>query len=321
MINLKSIPYAYSLELKEILSADDAYDFFWAGKLVDKRKFKCPDPKCQATYTCANMDKEETELLQIPHFRITGEHDEGCSLLKLPSEIPAKTSTSVSSEASPGQFLEIGEFVLVRPEPSSREQHINENAQSYQYISSVGEQQIVYSPNRKFYSIRPLVERFFDLRETGRLDLATIKVDGRTFPLKYLFKGIFNQDIDEHQEYPHIYWGPAYINAWNAENFRISFNSRFLHDSELIRPSFFVTRNQLDSHQSGRRLSRYLSQKSIDEKTAFITFIYGIPTYKQSKGKNYVNFDLDNLDYLDFRTTDYYEKLRRGGDFSGNSEN
>ncbi len=315
MVNLTSIPSAYSLEMETVLSADDAYDYFWAGKLIDKRKFKCPDTNCHATYTCANMDKEENELLQIPHFRKTSEHSEDCSLLKVPVEATTKIGSKTSSTVEPDQPVEIGEFILVRPELKVREQAVNDSPETYQYINSVGEPAFHYSASRKYYSIRPIVERFFDLRESGKIDRATIKIDDHTFPLKYLFKGIFNQDIEQHQEYRHIYWGVAFINSWGQDGYRISFTAKMFADGEEIRPSSFVSDEQLDSYPQGKRLRRYLSKKSVDENASFITFLYGMPTHKVSKGRDFVNFDLDNLDFLDFRTTDYYEKLKRKDDF------
>lgn len=47
---------AFSLELRRLVSADDA-DRAFNKAINSKHMFKCPDPKCDAQVTCANLDK------------------------------------------------------------------------------------------------------------------------------------------------------------------------------------------------------------------------------------------------------------------------
>lgn len=78
---MSSLQHAFSEELNDVISVDEAYDLFWQGKLTDKRKFQCPGNNCDAKITCACMDTTELKLKQTPNFRVYGGHAQNCEYL------------------------------------------------------------------------------------------------------------------------------------------------------------------------------------------------------------------------------------------------
>lgn len=69
---------AFSLQFGQTITAERAYELFWADIINDKRAFQCPGDNCTAQVTCANLDAPEQDLKVQPHYRPYGEHIEGC---------------------------------------------------------------------------------------------------------------------------------------------------------------------------------------------------------------------------------------------------
>ena len=71
---------AYSLEYNEIIDAEEAYELYSEGMITDKTAFICTGNGCEAQITCTNIDKEKEDMKQLPHFRVYGEHLDGCEM-------------------------------------------------------------------------------------------------------------------------------------------------------------------------------------------------------------------------------------------------
>lgn len=299
---MNSLPFAYSVEYGDIIPPDDAYDLYWEGKLTDQHAFKCPGLNCKADVTLANMYKEEQELLQTPHYRCK-EHESGCEYLVtlFNSE---KKATSGSSEK--GDMNDV--FLTTRPinktdhtsQPIERIIDTNESGNDEKYRK--------YTAKPKFYTIRPIVERYFIHRENGDAGNYEIRVDGKSFTYQTLFKGIMNQDIEEYRNRYCIYWGKAYINRLrNNTGYRVVFTNIMKIDNIEIRPSIIITDEIFDKYPYKRRLQKYINLRNAKKNEQYLCFVYSAPTSSQKK---YINFNLSSLDFIDFSNTEYLNRLR-----------
>ncbi|WP_244922687.1 hypothetical protein [Xenorhabdus cabanillasii] len=82
-----SLDIAYSTEIDDFIDPDRAYEYFWAGKLTNKRSFICPGENCYAQVTCANLDKESQNMHVVPHYKVYGKHHPDCEIKR---EVPLK---------------------------------------------------------------------------------------------------------------------------------------------------------------------------------------------------------------------------------------
>ena len=65
---------AYSLEFKQIIDAEKAYDLFQSEVIKEKRAFECPNENCTALIICINIDRPLQETKKSVHFRSYGNH-------------------------------------------------------------------------------------------------------------------------------------------------------------------------------------------------------------------------------------------------------
>lgn len=299
---MNSLPFAYSVEYGDIISPDDAYDLYWAGKLTNQHAFKCPGLNCKANVTLANMYKEEQKLLQTPHYRCK-EHESGCEYKKLLINAEAEISTGLTEKDDKKD-----EFLTKRPL-----RNIDHIIQPIEKIINANDDNIEnkyrkYTAKPKFYTIRPIVERYFIHRENGDAGNQIIKVDGNIFTYQTLFKGIMNQDIDDYKNRYFIYWGKAYINRLRDDTgYRIVFvNKMKLNDVE-IRPSIIIPDEVFKTYMFKKRLDKYINLINVQNKEQYLCFVYASPTSSQNK---YINFNLLSLDFIDFSNTDNLNRLK-----------
>ncbi|HAA13857.1 MAG TPA: hypothetical protein DCE41_20070, partial [Cytophagales bacterium] len=60
--------FAYSLELEEIMDAEEAYDHYQHQRIRDKTAFECPN--CGARVTTVNLGKLRQEMKRGVHYRL-----------------------------------------------------------------------------------------------------------------------------------------------------------------------------------------------------------------------------------------------------------
>jgi hypothetical protein len=306
---MSSLQFAYSEELDEVISIDDAYNFFWQGRLSNKQSFSCPGNNCDAQVTCACMDTKEVELKQAPNFRVYGEHSQDCeymSFLQKEGYVSSNRTVEDSSEQN------CAEFIL------ERKQKPLETQTQTSPKDKVGQRQKVsggyspYSARPKYYSIRPIVDKFFDFHEDGVLSERFIKVNSDLRTYKQLFKGIFNQKSENIDDRLFIYWGLAFVNRTKKnDTYQVRFSGTFIHNGKEIRPSIFIKDSQLEEFKSKKRLEQYLNFETVEKSIQVFAFVYGYPVLIPKGEQAYVNFEVSNLDYLDFKSKKYFDKLKR----------
>lgn len=306
---MASLQYAYSEELKRVLSVEDAYESFWNDKIHDKSAFQCPGNNCDAKVTCACMDIKETELKQTPHFRVYGMHSPDCEYVKYLEDEKRSSSGTGSVLLTQQNCVELilkreNDFQL-KPILSPTDSYLNSRKK---VIGGYGK----YSSRPKYYTIRPIVEKFFEYHDDGLLDSNFVRIDGTQVSYKKLFKGIYNQNVIDWSDCKLIFWGLCYINNSKNNTYQINFTEKFDYKGTLYRPSFFIKKEELEKYTMAKRLKMYINEETIINSIQYFAFIYGSPSVViKNTGKVYINFDLSSLDFIDFRSQDYFSKLQR----------
>lgn len=303
---MASIPYAYSIELNDIIDAEQAYEAFWSGEIRDPSAFKCPDSDCDGQVTCINMEKPENDMLQSPHFR-GYHHSNECQLANEKSS----GSPSRGSSSGSGKRSELDELLLNRPtapkSTSTNNQLVGIGGTSG---TTSGKSTKTYRP--KYFTIRSLVSKFVKHRKANEEKGHFIKIENENISYKDLFIGVYNQNVDKLPKVNRIYWGVAYLDKDDLKDYyTIRFAEAFEKDDKELRPTIFLPEKLIDSYHSKLIRERIKLYSKIKPPKA-IVFIYAKPLPpKEKDGKTYVNFKVENLDLLDIRGLEFFEKLKR----------
>lgn len=236
------IEQAYSIDSNEILNVEDAYDFYWAGIIKDKTNFECPSLNCEASITCANIDKLRQDMKVDPYFKATSEHSSECTLVK---EIKNKKHKIESIEGNQKPRNKKDEkladiFIFSRPKShiEKKEMTSTENIP----ISSIEKRKVktsrsntVNSQPSYFYTVRSFVSKYNTYKKQNLIDKRFINIKNNQISYSEMFIEISNQNITSLSKYPRIYFGKVFINKLKNQDYSANFTSTFiLEDNKFI---------------------------------------------------------------------------------------
>lgn len=304
---MSSLPFAYSIEYGETVSAYDAYDLYWEDKISDQHKFLCIGENCKASVTLANMYKEEFELRQAPHFRCK-DHSSDCEYVRALLASGKATYSAGSTPAGKRQDI----FISKRPEKTVGNKLVN-----IQSVVNVREHEgkskyHSYTAQPKFYSIRPVVDRYFVHREEQTAENTPLTVDGKKYTYRSFFKGVMNQNVTKLIGQVYIYWGIVEIRRIEKKNaYRIVFENNMHCEEEALHPGIIINDEALERFPQKKRISKYLNMESSSSNMKYLCFVYSSPSVNETPAQTYINFKISSLDFLDFKETSYLKKLKR----------
>ena len=112
-----------------------------------------------------------------------------------------------------------------------------------------------------------------------------------------MFVEINLQDLDKLSQSKRIYWGRAKLYN-NQSHYNILFTNYFTLNSEQIRPSIYIKPQLIEE-----TFCRTLMEKKFRELSncSIYCFIYAKPYPKKSNNKTFINFYIDNLDFLEIK--------------------
>lgn len=299
---MAKLPFAFSIEINDIIDAEQAYELFWSGIIQNGSAFNCPEENCEGNATCINVDKAENDMLQHPHFRGYN-HNRDC--IHHPEKVKA---LSKGNSTSSGSRSQLDELFLARPE---KEAGTTSNAvETTTRVHGTKDQKSNKVYRAKYFTIRSLVSKFVEHRKKNEEREHHVKIDAIKLSYKDLFIGVYNQDYDSLPRYNRIYWGVAFLDKDPAkEHYKIRFAEAFKLNGEEIRPSFLLYENLIDSYHS-RLIKTRINQYSKGKSPRVLIFIYSKPFTPKNEGK-YINLKIENLDMLDIRGLDFFEKLKK----------
>lgn len=312
---------AFSVQFDQFITAERAYELFWAGAINDKRAFRCSGNNCTAQVTCANLDALAHDLKVQPHYRPYGEHIDGCPFGE------AATSPSASSRANVhGIGTQAAEnpdiFDLSRPADHFVRSIAVElsSPRSIQKTASSGSTNTGRPRQRHYYSVTNLVQRWLRFRKLNRLSKVGIRIGTATLTYEQLFKGVYNQDVETLEHAKHIYWGKAWVKRLgNDTGYRIEFNEKMRIDGHTRRPSLFISDKMIEKYPLKKLLAKRLKTTIEKDKGGCIIFVYGAPiivpdldsaTESDPYTRSFINFRVPNPDMLDIQNLSLFTQLR-----------
>ncbi|MCP3942583.1 MAG: hypothetical protein GY710_14000 [Desulfobacteraceae bacterium] len=300
------IEKAYSLDCNEVIDAELAYDYYWNEKISNPQNFECPSADCSTSITCANLYKLRQNMKVDPYYKAIGEHSKDCTLEKditnkrkkaaAQSKVPSRSKNNKSNGTA-------DLFMLERPKSHwEREQAGNligdptTRKNRKRSIKSKAYDDY-FSPSR-YFSLVPIISKFFRFKQTDKLDNTYIKINGFEISYKEMFIKIQGQELLSLPEDPRIFYSEAFVNKSKGDSYLIRFANELKNSDSLIKPTFFITQNQLEKSFSKKVKKAKFEDLSKNRSPTILAFIYGKPLFKDNQ---YINFSLKNIDLFDFR--------------------
>lgn len=296
---------SYSIEFKQVIDAEKAYDLFQSEVIKQKRAFECPNENCSAQFTCVNIDRPIQETKKSVHFRSNGTHIDNCLYET------KKTITSATYNNSPDNNKNANIHILTkRPKDyytikktlytnRSVEEEKNNTKREYQLNRNSK------SP-KKHYWIAPLVSTYLSAKgNTTNLSKMYLKNGDLEIPFTHFFKKIDKQNFKGLSKYPMIYFGEAFFNTTNKDNIiEIKFADPFNLAGQYKKPAIRLNIDNLSEYKNYSYWKKRL-QIAMNSNRPYMFFIYGVPNLetwdKGTEQINYIRFKTKKLDYMDLR--------------------
>ncbi|MGC0839332.1 MULTISPECIES: hypothetical protein [Pantoea] len=295
---------AFSLELRRLVSADDA-DRAFNKAITSKHMFKCPDTKCDAQVTCANLDKPKSFRKRDPYFIFVSEHIQGCPIGE---NIVRELRKSKKGMKDPEALSYINDDVIELDLSSGRRKILkDDNVENEKSDPSSSNRNQKKSSDEDTHQKRHSRKRLSGLVEAflAGEERFVETIDGKIH-IKDLFIPISaKQDISILPDEPKIYHGKAWLNKIK-DYYQVRFNSDMVCGELKCKPTFFIPASLVNDESNLVRTSRANLDKLTSSKPTKLLnmFIFSsVPPVKSNKG-NHINFLLNDMTHIYFKSTE-----------------
>ncbi|UPG95220.1 hypothetical protein [Luteibacter aegosomatissinici] len=301
-----SIEEALLPDSDEKLSAERAYELYWAELLGDDPRFHCVGTGCHAPLTCACLKKPEQTLLIRPYFRSfrLEDHAATCEVINAPgaSKRP-KTPDIFEAERPANHFTPTTPPVGARLRAKSQ-QRGDATPPAHAHAPPQGRTASHY------YRLSSLVQKFLEHRRDNDLAEAEVTIGGETTTYAALFRNVYRQKVADYLQTRAVWWGTASLRATKDGGYYLRFSRPFRHGDELLKPTMTLTSKDIDAYPV-RKLLRARLDKLIAEHDGYcVVFAWAKPWMPKDADKPFVRFYLDNLDHIDVRSPEILEELK-----------
>ncbi|QWT18842.1 hypothetical protein KPL74_13940 [Bacillus sp. NP157] len=296
-----TIEEALFAERDERLSAERAYELYWAELLGDAPRFTCVGEGCHAPITCACLRKPEQNLLIRPYFRSHRREDHAatCEVVNGRGEAKPKETADVFDAERPANHF--------RREPRAD----TTVAARPRAPAAQGAGATAPAPRAShYYRLSSLVQKFLEHRRDHDLAEAAVTIGGETTTYEALFRNVYRQKVADHLQTRAVWWGTASLRATKEGGYYLRFTRPFRHGDELLKPTITLTAKDIDAYPV-RKLLRARLDKLIAEHDGYcVLFVWARPWMPRDSDKPFVRFYVDNPDHLDVRGPEILEELK-----------
>jgi hypothetical protein len=301
------IEHAFSTDLDEVVDIDTAYELFTAGRILDKHNFSCLYPGCAGDITAANLDKLRQDMAVDPHFRRVGdEHTAACDSHGGCEEITSAPDEEARRERGRKDDTLPDQFVLTRPRSHEVTVQTVPVGSDGRVLTKrkrrVGSPGVAPLRPATAYSVGSLVSRFARYRKQGADAMKMLSIKGFRLSYRDMFVPLANLNLKDVASHWRVYFGRAFVDRKDT-GYAITFvpESSVVLEGKMYRPSLFVSDQRIANAYSRTLFDRKFKDLSERRRPDAWFFVYGKPEPVERAGKTYVNFNVFNLDYIDFR--------------------
>lgn len=296
-----SIEEAATPARDEPLSAERAYELYWADLLGETPTFSCVGDDCTAPLICACLDKPEQNLRIRPYFRSRRieDHAATCQVVHPSGESRRQRRPDVFEAERPADHFRAQPAVThadpaVAPARRATAAPLAGNA----------------ARSSHYYRLSSLVQKFLEHRRDKDLAAATVEIGGETTTYEALFRNVFRQKVAELTGTRAVWWGTASLRATREGGYYLRFSRFFRHDEQPLHPTITLTAKDIDAYPV-RKLLRARLDKLIAESDGYcVVFVWAKPWMPKDAEKPFVRFYVNNLDHIDVRGPDVLEELK-----------
>lgn len=296
-----SIEEAITPQRDERLTAERAYELYWADVLGHDATFACVGTGCSAPLICACLDKAEQNLRIRPYFRSRRleDHAETCEVVHGRGESKAQKRPDIFEAERPADhFRQTAAATRVDPAatparrvPTAAPAGITPRASHYYRLSS-------------------LVQKFLEHRRDRDLAEATVEIGGETVTYESLFRNIYRQKVADLVGTRAVWWGTASIRATREGGYYLRFSRPFRHEDAELRPTITLAARDIDAYPVRKLLRARLDKLIADADGYCVVFVWAKPWMPKDAEKPFVRFYVNNLDHIDVRGPEILEELK-----------
>ncbi|MCY8930463.1 hypothetical protein ABE202_17745 [Bacillus subtilis] len=297
---MAKIEEAYSLEYREVIDAEKAYELYWDGLIQDKRAFECPG--CSLKITAANIDKERTEMKNTPHFRAYGVHNYGC-IYEFEKDKESKSTANKNNKVQLTIDKQVDSLFLERP---NNHQYVRSGVNVKSSIidkeNSLKNNSTYKRYQKKssnYYSIKPLVSKFIKYEIENNMMGNYINIKGYNISYADMFIDLTQIDLSNISKYKRIYYGDGEIVRSKKSNgdYIIFFKPGITDDNKMT--ALYISNQLIQKTLTHNKWVSVLNNLT-EKQTCVRFFAYCKVSYRDIG--NYINLShLSNLDFFDFR--------------------
>lgn len=265
---------AYSIELKEKITARKAVELSAKNKLTDNRSFKCCDEKCGISLTCTNWKNTKGKRFYFVPSSNDELHVIGCdevSAAEKRNQI-AKELTNISSEVKNNGII----TMITSPDRNTKEakekpdtSSLAPNGKKYKNNNNLNG---IHSESKRASNIETFVE-LFKINDIDK-DKSLISVNNKKYSLNTLF---IPSDKKINANTFGIFYGSSKINTIPPENTMVEIS---FCDSSL--PPVYTSLKTLHKISNSKKIKHMINKDIL-----FVTYFRGTYNYDNRKFTKY----------------------------------
>lgn len=285
----------------ERLSAERAYELYWADLLGADATFLCVGEGCSAHLICACLEKPEQNLRIRPYFRSRRleDHASTCEVVHARGKEKEEPRPDVFEAQRPQDHFRATPAVRAPTDGAPGGPPVRRTAGPTGTVRRASH----------YYRLSSLVQKFLEHRRDDDLDEASVEIGGETTTYGALFRNVYRQKVADLTGTRAVWWGKASIRATREGGYFLTFSRPFRNENTELRPTITLASKDIEAY-AVRRLLRARLDKLIAEGGRCVVFVWAKPWMPKDAESPFVRFYVDNLDHIDVRGTEVLDELK-----------
>lgn len=291
---------AFSLDLDRTITAADADYHYRQGAIHSSKSFKCPDLRCNARVTCANLDKPKVERKRDPYFIVVSNHSDICTISQDIRVLKGKKAVYGDGYSDSDEYIENSFKLNLRSLDNTRVENGNV-ADDDPQSNGVHRQNRKSETKKRYKQQRSKTVSSLVTAYLNNEDIEVQLTESSFIHINELFIKIEGQQISDLNTDMRIYYGKAWINKSPKDNgFIVRFANILQHNELSVRPSFFI-HDELIKKSGYKKFQQATLNALVTNKPIDIYILSNNGPYFDKSG-NYIKFNLGGLEYLEYRS-------------------